>query len=330
MNVVMALVLVCAIAGLGWAGGQVAALNAVFGIALPYLAFAVFVGGVVYRVVRWGRSPVPFRIPTPCGQEQSLPWIQQAKIDNPSTTLGVVSRMALEVLFFRSLIRNTRVEIKEGPKVTYASNLWLWAAGLAFHYSFLVILLRHFRLFTEPTPAFFSILQSVDGFLQIGVPVLFMTDVVLLAAVTFLFARRVASPQLAYISQVADYFPLFLILGIAATGVIMRHFLKVDIMGVKQLTIGLVTFRPAVPAGVGPIFYAHVALVCALFVYFPWSKLVHMAGVFLSPTRTLANNNRMKRHLNPWHPKVEPHTYAEWEEEFKDKIEAAGIPLDKD
>ena len=37
----------------------------------------------------------------------------------------------------------------------------------------------------------------------------------------------------------------------------------------------------------------------ALAAYFPFSKLMHMAGVFLSPTRNLANNNRMVRHVNP-------------------------------
>ena len=47
-----------------------------------------------------------------------------------------------------------------------------------------------------------------------------------------------------------------------------------------------------------------------LFAYFPFSKLMHMGGVFLSPTRNLANNNRMRRHVNPWNPEVEVHTYA--------------------
>jgi hypothetical protein len=50
--------------------------------------------------------------------------------------------------------------------------------------------------------------------------------------------------------------------------------------------------------------------------------------VFLSPTRNLANDNRRRRHVNPWNPEVEVHTYAQWEEEFRDKIEACGIPLD--
>ncbi len=66
-----------------------------------------------------------------------------------------------------------------------------------------------------------------------------------------------------------------------------------------------------------------------LLAYFPFSKLVHMAGVFLSPTRNLANNNRAVRHVNPWDHPVEVHTYEEYEEEFRDKMIAAGVPVEK-
>ena len=72
----------------------------------------------------------------------------------------------------------------------------------------------------------------------------------------------------------------------------------------------------------------HLLLVSTLAAYFPFSKLMHMGGVFLSPTRNLANNNRSKRHVNPWNYPVKTHTYEEWEEEFHDKIKAAGLPLE--
>ena len=56
---------------------------------------------------------------------------------------------------------------------------------------------------------------------------------------------------------------------------------------------------------------------------------MHMGGVFLSPTRNMPNDNRRRRHVNPINPEVEVHTYAQWQEEFKDKLEAAEIPLDR-
>jgi hypothetical protein len=37
----------------------------------------------------------------------------------------------------------------------------------------------------------------------------------------------------------------------------------------------------------------------------------------------------MKRHINPWNAPVKVHTYAEWEDEFHDKIAAAGLPLER-
>ncbi|MEW6607798.1 MAG: menaquinol oxidoreductase, partial [bacterium] len=74
----------------------------------------------------------------------------------------------------------------------------------------------------------------------------------------------------------------------------------------------------------------HLFLVCILLIYFPFSKLVHMGGIFLSPTRNLANNNRMKRHINPWNYPVKVHTYEEYEEHYREKMKQVGIPVEKD
>jgi nitrate reductase gamma subunit len=84
-----------------------------------------------------------------------------------------------------------------------------------------------------------------------------------------------------------------------------------------------------VPPNIGALFYMHLFLVCILLVYFPFSKLMHMGGVFLSPTRNLANNNRMRHHVNPWNAPVKTHTYEEYEEEFRDKMIEAGLPVEK-
>ncbi|MDJ0763340.1 MAG: sulfate reduction electron transfer complex DsrMKJOP subunit DsrM [Myxococcota bacterium] len=331
MNVLVSLVAVSVLMGLAYFGTGALGLETVFAIVLPYLFIAIFFIGLISRVVSWAKSPVPFRIPTTVGQQKTLPWIKSSKIDSPHTGAGVVLRMALEVLLFRSLFRNTRAELnKEGPRVTYASNYWLWFFAIAFHYSFLIILVRHLRFFAEPVPGFVLALQSVDGFMQYGVPSYYITSVLLIGATGLLFLRRIASSQLRYISLASDYFPLFLILGIALTGFLLRHFFKTDIVAVKELTLGLASFSPKVPEGVSPLFYMHFFLVTVLFAYFPFSKLTHMAGVFLSPTRNLANNNREKRHINPWNPKVKLHSYEEYEDEFRDKMVGAGIPVDKE
>jgi nitrate reductase gamma subunit len=133
-----------------------------------------------------------------------------------------------------------------------------------------------------------------------------------------------------YISLPADYFPLFLIFGIGATGVLMRYFFKVNIVGVKELTMGLINFSPKIPEGIGIIFYIHLFLVSILFAYFPFSKLMHMAGIFLSPTRNLANTNRVQRHINPWDYPVKVHTYEEYENENREHLKESGIPVEKE
>ena len=312
-----------------WVGAQGAG-QYLFGIVIPYVAVLVFVIGFIYRVVLWGKTPVPFKIPTTGGQMKSLPWIKWNPLDNPDTTGGVVGRMALEVLAFRSLFRNTRVELRDGPRISYGSNKWLWVAALAFHYAFLVVFIRHFRLFMEPVPGFVGLLENVDGFMELGLPRLMMSGVVLLLAALYLFLRRVAVPQLRYISFAADYFPLFLIIALAGSGLLMRYFIRVDITSVKELVIGLVSFRPTIPEGIGAIFFVHLFLLSVFIAYFPFSKLMHAGGVFLSPTRNMANDNRVNRHINPWNYPVKVHTYAEYEDEFREKMKEVGLPVEKE
>jgi nitrate reductase gamma subunit len=322
------LILVLLLSVIAYFGGPAAGL--IFGIVIPYAAIAIFLVGVIARILSWANVPVPFRIPTTCGQQKSLPWISANRLDNPSSGSGAVIRLALEVLLFRSLFRNTQAEIiQDGPRLVFSERKFLWLAAMAFHWTFLFILLRHLRFFVEPIPGCVLLAQELDGFFQIGTPVLYMTDLIVLAALLFLLGRRIFNAQVRYFSLFADYFALFVLLGLAASGVILRYFVKTDISAIKDLAIGLVSFSPAVPAAVDPFFFVHLFLLSILVAYFPFSKLMHLGGVFLSPTRNLANNNRMKRHVNPWDYPVKVHTYQEWEEEFRDKIKAAGLPLEK-
>jgi nitrate reductase gamma subunit len=186
------------------------------------------------------------------------------------------------------------------------------------------------RFFTEPIVPFVSKLSSLDGFLEIGVPALYISDLALLAGLTFLFLRRVVIPQVRYISLFTDYFALLLIAGVAVTGLLMRHFFPVDLNELKTLAMGWVTFSPIVPKDVSIIFYIHLCFVFILMAWFPFSKLMHMGGIFLSPTRNLANTSRMRRHINPWDAPVKVHTYEEYEDEFRDKMKTAGLPVEKE
>ena len=324
-----ALLLVTAIAAVGEAAGRVPGFRSAFAIVISYGAIFVLLAGITCRVIQWSRSPVPFHIPTVCGQQKTLPWIRSSRIESPSTTCGVAARMAVEILLFRSLFRNVRSRMVDGRRLVYREEKFLWLGAIAFHWSMLFILVRHLRFFVEPVPRLALLVESLDGFLQIGAPVLYLTDVVILAALLYLLVRRLRDPLVRYVSLFADYFALFLLLGIALSGVWMRYISRVDPVAVKQFALSLTIFSPSLPADPGALFFVHLALVATLAAYLPFSKLMHAGGVFLSPTRNLANNNRMKRHVNPWNAPVKVHTYEEWEEEFHDKIAAAGLPLER-
>jgi nitrate reductase gamma subunit len=323
---------------ISYLGAQFTGLLYVFGMVIPYLALITFVLGFAGRVIGWSRSAVPFSIPTTGGQQKSLPWIKHAQFDSPATKWQVVVRMALEILTFRSLFRNTRMKLREQGRLAYQLEIFLWVGALAFHYAFLTVVFRHLRFFIEPVPFLVQLVENVDSFFRVeiiypafkfGLPDVYMSGFVLIAAVSYLFLRRLFIRPAKYISIASDYFPLFLIFGIALSGILMRYVTKVDVTAVKNLAIGLVTFRPTIPEGISAVFYVHIFFVSILLAYFPFSKLMHLGGVFLSPTRNMTTDTRARRHINPWNYPVPVHTYEEYEDEFREKMVEAGLPVEK-
>jgi len=309
------------VSGFGW--------YSVFAVVIPYAAILFFICGFTYRIVRWASAPVPFSIATVSGQQKSLSWIKASSVDSPSTTLGVIGRLALETLVFRSLVKNEKVELQEPQRLLFKASTLLWLGAMVFHWSFLVIVLRHRRFFLEPVPSAIVTLQRIDSILQGLLPILYMTDLQIVLALTYLLVRRVIYPQIRYISLVSDYFVLLVVAAIAVTGILMRLIYKVDLFQVKSWIMSMLSFHPALPQGVNVLFYIHLCFVSLLLVYFPLSKLMHMPGIFLSPTRNLRNISRNHRTINPWNPAVKVHTYEEYEDEFRNSMKEAGLPVEK-
>ena len=331
IGIAYALIAVIILVLVSWAGVQGMGLTYLFGVIIPYVALAVFFFGFVQRLISWSRIPNPFKIPTTGGQQKSLNWIRQSKLDNPSSTGQVIGRVLSEVFLFRSLFRNLSPRAEAGdPGVTYASAKWLWLFAILFHYAMLTTLFRHLRFFTNPVLWPVRLVEGIDGWLEVGIPQVMISGLVLLGAAGLLLARRLVIPRLRYISLMNDFFPLFLLMAIATTGVLMRYIVGIDVTSVKKLVMGLISFRPVMIDGIGLLFYIHIFLVSTLLAYFPFSKLMHAGGIFFSPTRSMANDNRAVHHDNPWNYPVKFHTYDAFEEEFRDKMTEAGIPLDKD
>jgi len=334
MKAIFSLLMVLALVVIATVGAGAAKMQTIFAYCIPGTAFVIFVVGFVCKIISWAKSPVPFRIPTTGGQQQSHDWIVQNKWDNPSTGPQTFIRMALEVLAFRSLFRNTKTVLThddgKNPVVAYVSAKWLWLFAILFHYGFFIVIVRHLRLFLQPVPAPLAFLDWSDSVLQILTPSIYISDVLLLSGLSLLLLRRFFDAKVRYISLANDYFPLFLILAIALSGVYMRYIAKVDIMSIKDVVMGLTTFNFKVPTGVDVSFFVHVFLVSTLMVYFPFSKLMHVGGVFLSPTRNMPNDTRINHYENVWNnPAIKPHSYEAYENEFRAPMAEAGLPLEK-
>ena len=226
---------------------------------LAYFATAVLVIGLLYRIRLYARTPAPLKIPT---------------TPAPVTRSGVVMRMAKEVVFFESLFK---------------ANKWTWLFGWMFHAALLLVVLRHLRFFTEPVWIWVTWVQPYGLYAGFA----------MLAGLAALWVRRFVVERIRYISGPSDHLMLLLLIGIAATGLMMKYVSRTDIVSVKAFVLGLIYFDwQPIPADA--VLLIHLGLVLALIIVFPFSKLLHAPGVFFSPGRNQVDNPREKRHLAPW------------------------------
>lgn len=192
----------------------------------------------------------------------------------PVTRRGVVLRMVREVVFFESLFKG---------------SLWTWLFGWLFHASLALVLARHLRYFTEPVWGWVVLVQPLGILAGFG----------MVAGLAGLLARRFAVERIRYISTPSDYLMLVLLLAIAVSGLAMKYLAPTDVVGVKKFFLGLMYFDWQ-PLPADGVLYLHLALVAALMIVFPFSKLLHAPGVFFSPSRNQVDNPRESRHLAPW------------------------------
>lgn len=248
-----------------------------------YLAVIILVVGVVFKVARWALTPVPLKIAT---------------TPAPTSIVGVAGRMTSEVFLFRSLFRADR---------------FLWGGAILFHVLFLYLLIGHV------IDLAYNSLWSVVG--QFWYASLGYVGVGFVGVVLFLFLRRIAVDYVRYVSKVADYFVLALLCAIGLLGLYMRYDTSVSVSSVSSFVWGLATFKFTSPPS-DPIFTYHLILVEALMIYLPMSKLMHGAGIFLSPTRNQRNDARERRKVNPWNDFSTPRfqSWNEYYQRYKDDL----------
>jgi len=197
----------------------------------------------------------------------------------PLTQKGVIFRMAREVIYFESLFK---------------SNKWIWIFAILFHVGLLLVSLRHLRYFTEPVWFWVVLVQPFGVY----------AGYVMVAGLLGLWARRFLVPRVRYISSLSDHLMLSLLVMIGISGLTMKYVAPTDIIAVKAFFLGLLRFDLQ-PLPSDPSLLLHLGLVVSLMIIFPFSKLLHVPGIFFSPSLNQTDDAREKRHLAPWAAKLD-------------------------
>ncbi|MCU7923001.1 MAG: respiratory nitrate reductase subunit gamma [Candidatus Thiodiazotropha sp. (ex Dulcina madagascariensis)] len=197
----------------------------------------------------------------------------------PVTRFGVVLRMFREVVFFESLFKSTK---------------WTWIFSWLFHFGLSLVLLRHLRYFIDPVWLPIQLIQPFGKYAAFA----------MVAGLVGLLIRRMFVDRVRYISSPSDYLWLLLLLFISVSGATMTFVIHTDVVAVKQFFTGFWTFSGG-DLPMDPILLAHLTMVAVLMLLLPVSKLLHIPGIFFSPTRNQVDDPRERRHLVEWARKLE-------------------------
>lgn len=216
---------------------------------LPYVAVSVFVIGMAYRLHSWYSAKQPGKMKLFTSQ-------------NTTTFKGVMA----ETFFFPSLFRGDRS---------------LWAMSWFFHVTLALVFLGHFRVVTGLIDStLMSLGMSTEAISQMSGTVGGGAGIVLVITGALLLVRRLTVQRVREISGVPDFFALLLVIAIIATGNAMRFGEHVDLAATRQWALSLLAFSPQVPEH--GMFLLHAALGFALFMYIPFSKILHFGGIFFT------------------------------------------------
>lgn len=192
----------------------------------------------------------------------------------PMTKSGAAFRVFREVAFFESLFK---------------SNIWIWIFAVLFHLGLLLVLLRHVRYFQADVWTVITLLQPFGIY----------GGIAMVAGLLGLWARRVFQERIRYITGPSDHLMLALLVVIGVSGLNMKFLAHTDIIQVKAYFLGLLRFNiQDLPMDTSLL--VHLGAVALLMIVFPFSKLLHVPGVFFSPSRNQNDDAREKRHLASW------------------------------
>jgi nitrate reductase gamma subunit len=176
-----------------------------------------------------------------------------------------------EVLLFDSLFRTNRS---------------LWGGTWVFHVSLLLILAGHARIVTD-FPQIWNLLgirisdvHSLEYLLGGG------AGIMVLAMGIYLMARRLVVQRVSEISTREDYLVLCLLLAIILSGDALRFFTGFDATQSRAFFRALILFQ-SLPVPSHPLFLIHFFLAQLLLIVVPFTKFMHIPGIFLTKSMLL-------------------------------------------
>jgi nitrate reductase gamma subunit len=171
---------------------------------LAYAAILVFIGGFLYRIWVYAKTPEPLVIVGTPGAK---------------TSLGTAARLGMDVVFFTSLFKGNKA---------------IWIGAYVFHGALCLIIFRHLRYIFEPLPEWFMYVQPIGIYAGLAA----------LPALLYLWARRLLHERTRYISSFSDHFALLLLIAIVGTGLLMKFAVRTDVVAAKAFILGLVRLHP--------------------------------------------------------------------------------------
>ena len=227
---------------------------------MPYIAAAVFTGGLIYRIAKWLKSS------------------QKSQSSNPKKsgiierTVNVIKGLILEVFFLRRVYRGSRK---------------LWLVTWPTHIAILGMLIGHSRLVAELTPIWnlFNMTQEdIEFFSGLSGSIV---GAIMIAGLTILLIRRVAVKEVREISVLDDYVLLVLLLIIGVFGMTMRLIPEAHVLiseEIRPYFVNVLAFNPwpFIAGASNPYFAMHLLIVEIFMIYFPFSKLIHAINITVS------------------------------------------------
>ncbi len=223
---------------------------------LPYISVAVFTIGILYRLGRWASGRIVHNITlTPA----------------PTTQAGAMLDIATEAVFFRSMFKSDKA---------------LWAGAWFMHIALFSILAGHvmgigllgrqFALIGLTTEEMSEYLSSLFG-TSFGI--------LILLGLLYLLYRRVSINEVKLVSSPSDYAHLLLLIAIVSVGNFMRLVpgWGIEYEPVRDYVANLIFLSPItadMEVMSKPLFVIHFFLVQVLMIIFPFSKLLHVFGMF--------------------------------------------------